>query len=261
MYIALDKDGNRVNIANTHEKEEYFCPMCGAPMVLKKGTQRAHHFAHPRNCHCTDRWNYELSNWSHDWQEQFPEETREVVLSNGKEKHRANVYLADKHLVIEFQHASLPSRVFDARNEFFTSLGNQVIWLFDFTDPFAKKALYPSDDDEIRYRWNHPSSALDNFDYKDKRVKVYFQISLSNEQDEDFQECKGQMESHGDEMSPEDEDYYQEHLGNKGKILEISWVAPEGFEHFISDSYTDSAGFVSFLMKGTPLTKKKNKPK
>jgi hypothetical protein len=69
------------------------------------------------------------------------------------------------------------------------------------------------------------------------------------------------MESHGDEMSPEDEDYYQEHLGNKGKILEISWVAPEGFEHFISDSYTDSAGFVSFLMKGTPLTKKKNKPK
>ena len=61
MLFAIDKDGNRVYIKNTHVKQEYFCPECGERLVLKKGQVRTHHFAHPPHSECTDSWHYDMS--------------------------------------------------------------------------------------------------------------------------------------------------------------------------------------------------------
>lgn len=36
MRFALDKDGKRVYIEQTHVKQDYFCPECGEKLVLKK---------------------------------------------------------------------------------------------------------------------------------------------------------------------------------------------------------------------------------
>ena len=47
MRFALDKDGKRVYIEQTHVKQDYFCHECGEKLVLKKGEIRMHHFAHP----------------------------------------------------------------------------------------------------------------------------------------------------------------------------------------------------------------------
>ncbi len=45
MRVALDADGKRVHIDQTHVKEKYFCPSCGEELVMRKGEIRAHHFA------------------------------------------------------------------------------------------------------------------------------------------------------------------------------------------------------------------------
>lgn len=46
---SLDADNNLVNIVDAKKGNEYFCPSCGAQMILKQGAKRKWHFAHKNN--------------------------------------------------------------------------------------------------------------------------------------------------------------------------------------------------------------------
>ncbi|MGM9681872.1 MAG: competence protein CoiA family protein [Eubacteriales bacterium] len=56
MLFAIDYNDNRVHIDETHSNQEYYCPYCGAPLTIKKGEIRQHHFAHKQNHLCSDTW-------------------------------------------------------------------------------------------------------------------------------------------------------------------------------------------------------------
>lgn len=133
MKIALNQSGLRVDAASAVKEESYFCPICGSPVIPKAISSKAVHpyFSH-LSSPCTDDWHSDMSEWHYAWQERFPVETREVVLERDGVKHRADVLI--KNRVIEFQHSPISAEEFNARNEFYSSCGFRVIWIFDMTD-------------------------------------------------------------------------------------------------------------------------------
>lgn len=104
MYIALNSLGNRVAAYNSNNNEEYSYSLCGAKLILKQGKINIEHFAHKIN-ECRDNWNYDISNWHYSMQVRFSEEQREVIVTKGIEKHRADILNGNK--VIEFQHSPI----------------------------------------------------------------------------------------------------------------------------------------------------------
>lgn len=154
MYKAKNKDGCYVYIENAEKGQEYFCPLCGAPMIVKDGVQNAKHFAHKAG-ECTDTWHYDMSEWHLRMQSYFPLESREVVVKSGNKTHRADV-LIDK-TVIEFQHSPISVDEYMDRNRFFGSLGYSVAWVFDVSQQYEYDDLYySSDDNNYLLTWKNP---------------------------------------------------------------------------------------------------------
>ena len=131
MFRANDKNGKSILIDDAIIGEEYFCPVCGKPLIIKaKNSDIATHFAHKSKC--LDDWSHDMSEWHKAWQEKFPEQYREIVLENNGIKHRADVLI--NNTVIEFQHSPITNKEILARNEFYLSCGYRVVWVFDATD-------------------------------------------------------------------------------------------------------------------------------
>lgn len=154
MYKAKNKDGCYVYIENAEKGQEYFCPLCGALMIVKDGVQNAKHFAHKAG-ECTDSWHYDMSEWHLRMQSYFPLESREVVVKSGNKTHRADV-LIDK-TVIEFQHSPISADEYQDRNDFFESLGYRIAWVFDVSQQYRVGDLYySSDNKEYLMTWKNP---------------------------------------------------------------------------------------------------------
>lgn len=134
MFTALTKDNKRISIDEAIQDENYYCPVCGNPVVIKaKNSDNVRtHFAHKRNSLCLDDWKHDMSDWHFEWQSKFPIENREVVVEKDGVVHRADILINDT--VIEFQHSSISGEEFEARNSFYTRCGYTVVWLFDATD-------------------------------------------------------------------------------------------------------------------------------
>ena len=179
MLFALDKEGKRIHINNA-KKEEYFCPCCNGKMILKLGNIRTHHFSHPSNNVCKDSWHYDMTEWHYNWQNYFPKETQEIVKVLNGEKHRADVLLEDDKIVIEFQHSNLSSEEFNARNEFYNKLGYKVIWIFDVEEQYLDEKIENYNGN--LWSWKNPKKTFDLFNYNNKNVELYLQIS--NEENE-----------------------------------------------------------------------------
>ena len=174
ILFALDLAGNRIYIENAHSGTIYLCEECGTRLMAKnKGTERQHHFAHvpdekdkgiQRDCKLRSdlRTENQMSEWHRSWQESYPESQREVVFKKDGRIFRADVFLPEKREVVEFQHSRITSEDFHARNNFYNSLGYNVIWLFDFD------AL------DGRCQYIHPDQ-YDNFvkDFVREGQKVY----------------------------------------------------------------------------------------
>ena len=137
MIIALNKERQRIHIENADSSVECFCPCCGERLVQHKGQIRRHHFAHYPGSACSDSWEgqYDMSDWHFDWQNRFPKENQEVLLSFGEIRHRADVLIG--RTVVEFQRSNLSAKAFQDRNSFYTNLRCKVIWVFDLTERFA----------------------------------------------------------------------------------------------------------------------------
>lgn len=180
MYIALDSNFNRVHIDDTLSKNEYFCPYCKAPLEVRKGNIRRHHFAHAKNIvrkNC-DSWleerNTNLSAWHDDWQNIFPTDNQEIFLKLGEIKHRADVMVG--RTVLEFQHSRLSSEKFENRNKFYAGLGHKVIWLFDFINEYSENEFEQINN---TFMWNKAKRTFRNFSNIETalQIELYFQIS------------------------------------------------------------------------------------
>lgn len=136
MFIALNCNGERISIENAVRGEKYFCPLCGAPLIIRATESLAvkTHFAHKRGTPCIDNWKHDMSEWHYNWQCCFPKECREFVVVNKKTgiKHRADIFI--NNTVIEFQHSPITADEIAKRNDFYLDCGYNVVWVFDATD-------------------------------------------------------------------------------------------------------------------------------
>lgn len=134
MFIALDNNGQRISIESAVKENQYFCPICGEPLIIRATDSLAvkTHFAHKRGTICYDDWTHDMSEWHLSWQRQFPEQFREVVIEKNGIKHRADICI--NNTVIEFQHSPITGEEIAKRNDFYLSCGYQVVWVFDATD-------------------------------------------------------------------------------------------------------------------------------
>ena len=181
MYIAFDRNFNRVHIEDSIVREKYFCPYCQCPLIVRKGDVRQHHYAHARGALCSDTWSTERNSndceWHKEWQERFPIDNQEISLALGEIKHRADVMV--RRTVLEFQHSPLNSEKFSNRNAFYAGLGHKVIWIFDFQE------LYDEDrfeidhfDNIVSVDWKRPKHTFDDFTDAKRLdgIELYFQI-------------------------------------------------------------------------------------
>lgn len=236
MLFAIDKDGNRVYIENTHVRQEYFCPECGEKLVLKKGQIRTHHFAHPSHSECTDSWHYDMSDWHINWQSKFPLETQEIVKVKDGQKHRADVLIDDKKVVYEFQHSPLSAEEFEDRNNFYNSLGYKVIWIFDVSEQYENGNIknYKSD----LYSWSHPKRTFNNFNPKEHpNVELYFEIQISASENIEIQHIKSSLEAGYGFHFDETRYYYEDHKDDEKQLVKITWAPDDGFERFATDGF------------------------
>lgn len=162
MFVAINQNGEIVDIDEANPRDKYYCRFCNAPMIIKDGEMNAKHFAHVSGF-CTDTWNYDISEWHRQMQMFFPKEAREVVVENGNTKHIADV-LIDK-TVIEIQHSPITAAEFAERNEFFISLGYRIAWIFDVRKQFDNGQLYFSSNDNMYIMtWKHPMRIFSAFE-------------------------------------------------------------------------------------------------
>ena len=108
------------------------CPGCGATVVAKCGRVKVNHWAHLSGKDC-DNWHEPETEWHRMWKNQFPEEWQEKDFVDEKtgEHHRADVH-TPHGLTIEFQHSSITLEECEAREKFYSSVGN-LIWVVDGT--------------------------------------------------------------------------------------------------------------------------------
>ena len=60
MFVAFDKEKNRIHINQAFVKYDYYCPVCGGKLIIKKGKIKAHHYAHQASGQCYDHWHYDI---------------------------------------------------------------------------------------------------------------------------------------------------------------------------------------------------------
>lgn len=180
MFFAYDKNNCRKRADETYSNQEYYCPFCGAPLTVKKGDERRHHFAHKPGHICKDSWersnSYNTSPWHNDWQNYFPMDNQEVKLTFGETVHRADVMVG--RTVVEFQRSNMAANAFEDRNNFYGNLGCKVIWLFDLRDLFQQGLLqYKEQGDTLFFTWKYPRKAFNSYDIKNGNIDLFFQLT------------------------------------------------------------------------------------
>jgi hypothetical protein len=197
MQWAIDENGCRVYASkNTDRNKKWYCPICRGEVRLRAGSINVPHFAHIDSC--TDDWNYEpMSEWHIAWQNLFPKGNREVVVTHPEtgEKHRADVGVYGT--VIEFQHSPISESEFWRRNNFYTSVGYKVVWIFDMIDLSdgllnEDERLCCIDDWDKpwgsggKFRWKNPWRFLGGFLPQDeKEIDIFFSLAPLGENPKD----------------------------------------------------------------------------
>lgn len=188
MFIAKNKNGLLIDIddAVTSDESQYFCPHCNGEVIIKNGITNSSHFAH-RVLNDCDTFTQDMSAWHKEWQKRFPLKNREVGLPQEKPIHRADVLVYG--FVIEFQHSRITRDEFNLRNEFYTSLGKKVIWIFDMREVIYSGRMEYSKEWEQggQWKWKHAWKIFADWNpVYNKNIMIFFQIS-----DYDFNDKSG----------------------------------------------------------------------
>ncbi len=170
MLIALNENGERIYIDDAVRHVKYYCQKCHSEVVARKGVKRSHHYSHCKNSkrdNC-DSLSHDKSVWHRSWQNLFPVDYQEILIKVAGSCHIADILIDD--LVIEFQHSPMSIEEFNKRNNFYTSMGKKVIWIFD-----VRNAI-------IDYRFvehiflKKEIMAINGFNAADENVMVFLQI-------------------------------------------------------------------------------------
>lgn len=175
VFIALNANNEKVSIENADKICEYFCPVCNEKLSIKATNSLSviPHFAHKKGTKCLDAWKHDMSEWHYNWQCQFPEEYREVVVEKDKKKHRADVLI--NGYVIEFQHSPISRDEIKERNEFYTNCGYKVIWVFDANDKIKNTFDNNGSIDPARLQaWERLEWKRARAEFKDQTCKNIF---------------------------------------------------------------------------------------
>lgn len=124
MEFAL-LNGTRIKASKS--VREAVCQLCLSPVIPCVGSINKPHFRHVSKEHC-DTWSEGITKWHLDWQAQFKEEFREVIITKNAEKHIADVKTTNG-TVIEFQNSFISPDDIRIRESFY---GN-MIWVFNVT--------------------------------------------------------------------------------------------------------------------------------
>lgn len=176
MYFALNSKGNRVFIDDVISSETYFCPQCRNFLIIKnKGFINKHHFAHKGTVDC-DSWAHQMSDWHLNWQKQFDENYREIIIGC----HRADIKI--NNIIVEFQQSPLSSTDMLERINYYTKHNNYLFFLFDLREPYKKERIYP-----CTYRftkkdhwWKNPRNSIIPPRYpglSTKKYDLFFQLT------------------------------------------------------------------------------------
>ena len=192
MYIALKEDGTRVVAEkNIPRDKQYRCPVCGGDVRLRAGDTNSPHFAHVRLQDCPDDFHKPMTEWHRAWQELFPIDNREIVITHNGETHRADVLYCGT--VIEFQHSEISEHEFRRRNNFYTAAGYKVVWIFDAIDVVTSGRLdgsgnewnYLGDSGE-NLNWKYPWRFLGHFmPQKEVKISIFLQLNEFEENPRD----------------------------------------------------------------------------
>ncbi|UGU15425.1 hypothetical protein LS482_17295 [Sinomicrobium kalidii] len=111
--------------------ERAFCPVYKTEVVGKIYSIRINHWAHlvkgESDC---DSWYEPITEWHLNWQNLFPEETREVTITENNISHRADILL-NNELVIEFQNSPIKIREVERREAFYNKNDRKLIWVLN----------------------------------------------------------------------------------------------------------------------------------
>ncbi|MEG9429492.1 MAG: competence protein CoiA family protein [Christensenellaceae bacterium] len=188
MFIAFNDKQEKIPIENATQENQYFCPICGEPLIIKAMNSLAvhPHFAHKRGTKCPDDWHYDMSEWHYSWQQKFPKENREVIITKDGVKHRADVLI--NNTVIEFQHSPIKGEEIAKRNNFYLTCGYNVVWVFDATDKIKndiEKSIDPIQCRNDDLCWKRAKQEFTVFATKiPQKVKIFLQYKtlVSNSQ-------------------------------------------------------------------------------
>lgn len=179
MKYAQTNDGTRVSADYALKGNEYHCPGCLAPLVLKQGQINAWHFAHKNDEVCDAFTENKMTQW-HLWhQEEFPEEYREVRLEDPE---TGRVYIADikcGDLIVEFQHSPIDNETFEDRSVFYSSFG-RLVWVFDFRDKYDRELIWwrksRFDKNTGCFCWDYPNKMLGEYHLLGCAFDVFIQL-------------------------------------------------------------------------------------
>lgn len=199
MRFGKNLLGMRVCADQAVRQEQYFCPTCNEPLVLRKGQILRPHFAHHPTRQCRDDWTYDETAWQQVWQSQFPADNQEVIVTQGRQMHRADVIMGNT--VLLFQQSPIAAKFFAEKTKYFLQDNKDVFWIFDVEKDYATKSLKPNPRNQNNLFWDTPPACLKKFDLSaNKHVHIFLSISDK-------------------------------------RVLKVEWVAPDsGFKRLIVDS-------------------------
>ena len=223
MFVAVNEKNERCYAETSEKGEKYFCPICGGEVILKQGDVNIAHFAHKMEC--VDNWNYDMSDWHREWQEQFSSVCRERVIRHNGEVHRADI--ETRNYIIEFQHSPISAGEFYQRNKFFLDYGKKVIWIFDMREQFRTTIeWYEQTNRGYKYIWKYPQKQFRYFlPQRNKDILLFFQTT------DTFFDIENSVSNF--------EDYAEEHDICAYYLEKVSWAIPEGtnsnFRRFVTE--------------------------
>lgn len=187
MFFADNMHRNRTYIDDADTNQAYVCPACKKPVIQKRGSIMAHHFAHKAKATCDPWYSGKMSVWHKEMQNLFPRHCQEVIVRDDKhsEYHIADVLFnnGSKFYVVEFQHSAISYNDFVARTDFYMKQGYGIIWIFDFCDIIPQKTMYYTkveDSDWIQVIWPGKDRLrfLDRIDFSEygENLHIYFHI-------------------------------------------------------------------------------------
>lgn len=172
MYAAINSKNEKVFIEDATTDENYYCPCCLNPVIVKNCTVKRSHFAHKSFTEC-DTW-YEMSDWHYDWQNKFPEKFIEVVIEEYGVKHRADIKV--NNLVVEFQNSSISGYEFEERTEFYSN-NNKLIWLFNLQDKSISEKRPRGESKTKHFIWFW-AYKFNDLEYYGNKFDLFFQIGV-----------------------------------------------------------------------------------